>query len=108
MRHEDERRILYDWANGPFKSSKAVVFKENTPIGNHIHLKKDEEFFLLEGKFLDLVVGEEHLVDVEAPFYVVAKRGQFHRFVCEKGSILLSVATEPYSTDDDYITGDNL
>lgn len=102
MRHEDERRILYDWASGAFKSAKVVVFKKDTEIGNHLHLKKDEEFFLLSGKFIELEVGLEHLTDVEAPFYIKAPRHIYHRFVCEKGSILLSVATELYDTKDDY------
>lgn len=102
MRHEDDRRILYDWAHGNFKSSKAVVFKTTTEIGNHLHQKKDEEFFLLYGKFKELEVGEEFLTDVEAPFYIKAERGVYHRFICEEGSVLLSVATELYDTNDDY------
>lgn len=101
--HIDGRRVLYDWAEGEFKSSKAVLFKTTTEIGNHYHLKKDEEFFLMLGRILEYQVGDVKGGEQVAPFHIVAKRGEYHRFLCEAGTILLSVATELYNTNDDYI-----
>ena len=102
VKHEDERRILYDWASGVFKSAKAVVAKQAIPVGDHYHNKKDETFFLLTGKFIELTVtGQERLLDVPAPYAVFVPRGLYHKFILEPGSILLGVATELFDENDE-------
>lgn len=104
MKHEDERRIIYDWAEGEFKSAKAVIIKEEIAVGDHYHRYKEEEFFLLNGKFKELVVGNLLLFNVEAPYHVKVPRLTYHKFICEKGSILLGVASEIFNPDDEIKT----
>lgn len=101
MKHEDERRIIYDWAQGDFKSAKAVIVKKEIAVGEHYHRNKDEEFFLLQGRFKELQVGNLLLFNVDAPYYVSVPRLTYHRFVCEKGSVLLGVATELFDENDE-------
>ena len=100
-RHDDERRTLYDWANGDFKSAKAVIVKQAIPIGDHYHNNKDEAFLLLQGKFIELVVGNVTSTNVQAPYYVYVPRGTYHKFICDAGSILLGVATELFDENDE-------
>lgn len=99
--HKDKRRILYDWCQGNFKSAKAVEVLEEISIGDHYHEKKEEVFFLIKGKFIELHVGGIILFNVEAPHKVFIAKGVYHRFVCEKGSILLGVATDLFDEDDE-------
>lgn len=101
QKHEDDRRIIYDYASGNFKSAKAVIVKKRIPIGDHYHLNKDEEFFLLHGEFIKIQVGEDIRYNVKAPHYVFVKRNTYHKFICEEGSILLGTATEPFDINDE-------
>ena len=100
-KHEDDRRIIFDWAQGNFKSCKAVVIKEEIAVGDHYHRYKDEEFFLLQGRFKHLEVGNLLLFNVDAPYKVVVPRLTYHKFICEAGSILLGTATELFNPDDE-------
>jgi len=99
--HEDNRRIIFDWAEGDFKSAKAVIVKEPINIGDHYHNNKVEEFLLLSGEFLELQLGKETLFNVKAPHKVTVPKGLYHRFVCTKGSILLGTATELFDANDE-------
>lgn len=101
MVHKDERRTIYDWANGVFKSIKTVYVHDTIPIGDHYHNNKDEHFMLVQGKFLELQIGDGTLVDIKAPYIVLIKRGTYHRFVCEPGSILVCGATERFDPNDE-------
>lgn len=99
--HEDERRIIFDWAEGDFKSAKAVIIHEPINIGDHYHNNKTEEFLLLTGEFLELQLGTETQFNVKAPHKVIVPKGLYHRFVCTKGSILLGTATELFDENDE-------
>lgn len=99
--HTDNRRTIYDWAEGNFKSSKAVIIHERIAVGDHYHKNKDEEFFLLKGTFLELQVGNDKQYLVQAPHKVFIPRGTYHKFICEVGSILLGTATELYDENDE-------
>lgn len=99
--HEDDRRILFDYASGTFKSAKAVIIKKTMMVGAHKHYRKDEEFLLLQGKFLEINIGGEIKYDIKAPYYFAVKKGVYHSFVCEKNSILLGVATETFDEKDE-------
>lgn len=101
MQHEDDRRIIYDWCQGDFKSAKALITKKICTVGDHHHLNKDEYFFLLQGKIFEMKLGEEIKKDIEAPFYIEVKRGTYHRFLLEEGSILLGTATELFDEKDE-------
>lgn len=52
--HTDNRRTIYDWAEGNFKSAKALIVHEPINIGDHYHNNKVEEFLLISGEFLEL------------------------------------------------------
>lgn len=101
MKHEDDRRILFDWANGDFKSAKAVIVKKSIAIGDHYHNNKEEEFLLLQGMFTELIIGNITSHNVGAPYKVTIPRGTYHKFVCTEGSILLGVASELFDEKDE-------
>lgn len=101
MKHEDERRILYDWAKGNFKSAKAVIIKKEIAVGDHLHRNKDEEFLLLQGNFVELTLGEITTFNIKAPYHVFVPRNTYHKFICSEGSILLGVATELFDPNDE-------
>lgn len=101
MKHEDERRIIYDWVNDEVKQVKIVYVKDEISIGDHYHLKKDERFFLAHGRFKELQLGEEILYDLSAPYIVEVPAGTYHRFICEIGSILIGVATKEFDESDE-------
>jgi len=99
--HEDERRIIYDWANGSFKSAKAAIIKTKLAVGDHYHNNKDEEFLLLDGEFLELWLNKEVFYNIKAPYKVSVPRGTYHKFICSPGSILLGTATELFDPLDE-------
>lgn len=101
MKHEDSRRIIFDWAQGNFKSLKTVYIKDGIAVGDHYHKNKDEHFMLVVGKFLELQLNEGTQYDVQAPYVVIVPRGTYHRFVCEPGSILVCGATELFDENDE-------
>ena len=82
--HSDERRTIYDWANGEFKSAKAVVIHDEVSVGDHFHNRKEEQFLLLVGKFKELQLGDTIAYDIEAPHKVIVPQGMYHRFICTK------------------------
>lgn len=99
--HTDNRRTIYDWASGNFKSCKAVIVHEPIPIGDHYHNNKTEEFLLLQGEFLELHVATAIMTNVKAPWYVLVPPGVYHKFICTPGSILLGTATELFDPNDE-------
>lgn len=99
--NEDQRRVLFDWAQGEFKSAKAVIAKEAIPVGDHYHKNKDEVFFLLSGRLLEMINGTERVENVEAPYKIFVPRGTYHKFTLEPGSIFLGVATELFDPNDE-------
>ena len=102
MIHKDNRRTIYDWTpKGIYKSNKVVFVHEEISIGDHLHRKKDEHFFLASGKFLELQLGEGTLYNLDAPYVVNVPRNTYHRFICSKGSILIGVATEEFDETDE-------
>lgn len=101
MIHEDNRRIIYDWANGNFKSLKTVYVKEPINIGDHFHKNKDEHFMLVSGEFLELQLNDDTLFNIKAPYIVEVLRNTYHRFICSPGSILVCGATELFDVNDE-------
>lgn len=100
-RHEDDRRVIIDWAQGEFKSAKVLIAKHGCVVGDHYHLRKDETFFLLKGRASNAVVGDDVQVDVKAPQEWNVPRGTYHRFELDEGSILLGTASERYDPEDE-------
>lgn len=101
IKHEDDRRIIFDWAQGDFKSAKVVLIKEEIAVGDHHHNKKDEHFFLIKGSFKEIVLGDTIINNINAPHIINVPRGTYHKFICTAGSILLGVATEVYNQEDE-------
>ena len=101
VKHEDDRRMLFDWAQGDFKSAKAVIVKKAISIGDHYHNNKDEVFLLLAGEFMELTIADKTERNVKAPYSVRIPRGVYHKFICSEGSILLGVATELFDENDE-------
>lgn len=99
--HTDNRRTIFDWAEGNFKSAKAVIVHEKIAIGDHYHNNKTEEFLLLQGMFLQLMVGCEISYNIPAPYKIVVPPGTYHKFICTPGSILLGTATELFDETDE-------
>lgn len=99
--HSDNRRTIFDWASGNFKSAKAVIVHEEIAIGDHFHFKKTEEFLLLQGEFLELQIGTKILYNISAPYKIILPPQTYHRFVCTPGSILLGTATELFDETDE-------
>jgi len=99
--HEDNRRIIFDWIQGNFKSAKAILIKEEIAVGDHYHNRKDEHFFLIKGTFKEIILGDQKLINVQAPHLLNVPRGTYHKFICTPGSILLGVATELYDEEDE-------
>lgn len=100
-KHEDHRRIIYDFAQGNFKSMKAVFVKEPIAIGDHHHNKKDEVFFLAVGHITELVLGESVTHNVDAPYIINVPAGLYHKFTCIPGTIIFGGATELFDQNDE-------
>ena len=101
MKHEDNRRTIYDFAQGNFKSLKAVFVKERIAIGDHYHKDKDEVFFLASGTFEELTLGSMRVYNIEAPYFVNVPRGLYHKFICAPCSIIFGGATELFNPNDE-------
>lgn len=101
FKHEDERRTIIEWANGNFKVCKALIAKAGCSVGDHHHLRKDEEFLLLTGFASHVIIGEAQWRNVAAPITWRVPRGSYHRFDLAEGSILVGVATEEYDPADE-------
>jgi GDPmannose 4,6-dehydratase len=97
--HSDARRDLVS-----FPEAKVLTLKQDTMIGGHYHLKKEERFILSEGEGLMRIgTGFEQVQTVMqlGRIYTVG-RGQYHEFHLTKGSVLVGLNSEPYDPADDY------
>lgn len=101
MIHTDQRRTLHEWAVGEFKTAKVIYVKQQTAIGDHYHKKKDEHFFLAKGTIKVLTIGSLVLKNIHAPHAFTVERGEYHKFVMTKGSILFGVTTELFDPEDE-------
>lgn len=103
---EDWRRSLYEFGEGQWKIAKLVHVKEDSVIGNHFHLEKDECFLLVEGEIIELYLEnrEESLIkNIKAPFVINVPRGLYHKFNIKAGSKLVGLMSEQYKPEDDHV-----
>lgn len=104
IRHEDNRRVLVEWVKDlPIRCIKTIFVKDDSPLGNHYHLKKDEVFYLLKGKGTVILTTKTNqtrqwMFEGECIF---VPRGTIHTFNLFPDSILLEAATEPYDPVDE-------
>lgn len=102
FQHEDERRVLIEWIkNSHFVSSKIVIAKSETPIGDHYHDKKNEIFLLVSGRAKRVIMDNKIQINIEAPYKWNVPKGTYHLFCLEKGSILIGVADQPFDPEDE-------
>jgi hypothetical protein len=99
--HEDNRRRLIEFGQGPFAVCKALTAKEGCIVGEHYHRNKDESFLLLSGKATRVVIGDLERFDQEAPQEWHVPRGTYHVFELEEGSVLIGTASEPFDQEDE-------
>ncbi len=102
FKHEDNRRILIEWATGSFKECKVAIMKQDGVLGDHWHANKDEQFLLLQGRASKIVIGNRTWTAEPAcseVFFV--PRNTYHAFHLDRGSVLLGAATELYDKDDE-------
>lgn len=105
-RHEDDRRILWEWNKDiPMKRCKAIETKGKVILGKHYHLKSDSIFFILKGKGLcilqDLkgrVIKREWMFEGDCKFI---PREVVHTFELLPDTIMLEAASEPYDKTDE-------
>lgn len=99
--HEDDRRVLIEWVKDfPLRTCKVIILKEDATVGNHYHKKRDEIFFLLQGKGEVELDGKREALKLGDVVY--AGRGTKHSFHLVSGSILLEAGSKPYDKKDDY------
>ena len=96
MRHEDNRRTLTEFGNGKdWRLCKVVIIKEDCVLGNHYHKEKDESFMLIKGTGYfnkeEMILFKEYFVS----------RGTVHEFFLTGDSILISLATKEFDSDDE-------
>ena len=96
--HEDDRRLLIEWAGG--KVSKALLSKGNCVVGDHYHRNKEERFLLLKGS-AKIVIGDAVDDTVFAPFEFTIPPNTYHKFSLTRGSILLGVCSEEFDPEDE-------
>lgn len=101
MKHEDQRRIIFDWAQGNYKSLKAVFVKEQIALGDHYHINKDEIFFLAVGEITEMILDKKVSVNITPPAVIYVPRNTYHKFICTPGTIIFGAATELFDPNDE-------
>lgn len=101
MKHEDQRRIIFDWAQGNYKSLKAVFVKQEIALGDHYHLNKDEIFFLAQGEITEMTLDKQVTLNLKAPYVINVPRHTYHKFICSPGTIIFGAASELFDENDE-------
>lgn len=100
MIHEDERRILEEWAEG-----KVITAKADCTLGNHYHKIKTEKFILVEG-FASMTTwstgktGNTRQMEIGKVYTV--KPFTWHGFNLMDGSVMIGLCSEKYNPNDEY------
>lgn len=103
---EDHRRSLFEFGEGKWKCAKYVEIKEDSIIGNHFHLEKDECFLLIEGEISGLYLEDRKTPvseNIKAPYAFNVPRGIYHKFNIKAGSKLIGLMSEHYNKEDDHV-----
>ena len=96
--HRDERRDLYS-----FPEAKLIEAKQDTVIGRHYHMRKEEKFILSRGECV-LFLGSNPSVEIPMEIgriYSVLP-GDYHEFHIKRGSVLVGLNSHAYDPADDY------
>ena len=100
MIHEDDRRILEDWAE-----AKVITAKKDCVLGNHYHKIKTEKFMLLEGSAhmtIHTMIGNVRRKMKLNQFYTIEPNTK-HSFELKDKSVLLGLCSHEFDPNDDYI-----
>ena len=95
--HSDARRDLYT-----FPEAKLLEIKQDTVIGKHYHMRKEEKFILCRGACV-MHVGVPAIETQMAigEIYSIAP-GQYHEFHIKRGSVLVGLNSTEYDKADDH------
>lgn len=99
--HDDARRRLIEFGQGPFAVCKALTAKAGCVVGEHYHRNKDESFLLLSGRAARVVIGDWQGSNLPAPQEWHVPRGTYHVFELEAGSVLIGTASAPFDPSDE-------
>ena len=100
--HEDERGVLKQLVHTGFKQVNYVFSCKGSSRGGHYHIKNDELFFIISGKFnLRLEKGEikEEYELGEGSFFLIP-RGVTHSFDYTEDTMLISMYSNGVEMDD--------
>lgn len=100
----DNRRSLTEFGDGLWRCAKYVEVKTDCVIGGHLHKKKNEFFFLVEGEIEELIIGDEIHKNVKAPMTIDVPWGVFHSFKIKAGSKLIGLCSQKFDKTDDYVS----
>jgi quercetin dioxygenase-like cupin family protein len=106
----DERRVIHEPMNGEFAAMRLghFLFKASIPVGNHIHLRQEEIFFVSSGKLIILVL--ENVVTKERRVFkdlgigtrIHIPAGIAHALIFEPGSTMTALSSKPFDPKDLY------
>ena len=99
--HEDSRRRLAEFCDGPYGACKVIVAKEACVLGDHWHAHKTEEFMLIAGRATRVIIGNREFGSIDAPYAWTVPPGTYHLFDLEPGSVLIGTATKPFDPEDE-------
>jgi mannose-6-phosphate isomerase-like protein (cupin superfamily) len=94
MTHEDERRILEDFAEG-----KILTLKKDSSVGRHFHKIKTEIFYLIKGGGFVILDGVKKDIIINDPITILPFTK--HEFHLRDGSVLLGFCSHEYNSEDD-------
>jgi hypothetical protein len=89
-----------------WKCAKYVEVNEDSEIGNHYHLLKDECFLLVDREISELYLEDREEPaerDINAPYVINVPRGLYHKFKIKAGSRLIGLMSEHYNQHDDHV-----
>ncbi|RJQ29460.1 hypothetical protein C4571_01285 [Candidatus Parcubacteria bacterium] len=106
--NSDERRDIFEPMNGEFAAMRLghFFFKASIPVGNHVHLRQEEIFFVSSGKIrilvLENVVTKNRRVfrDLGIGTRIHIPAGIGHALIFEPGSTMTALSSKPFDPSD--------
>lgn len=109
---KDDRGILIQVITGKFKQLTMLAVKKGAKLGGHFHLKKKEVFYLLTGDITlsirdKIKTKQIRLVSKKQPplTCVVVDEHEVHSITANEDSMLVRIATEPFTEEDTFTLG---
>ena len=99
MKHEDDRRVLFD-LDQESQTTKIVVCKKDCVLGNPYHKKKTETFMLISG--FGIVNRDGYIQEMEIGEKYTVTPNVRHEFKLNEGAVLACLVDRRYDPNDDY------